>query len=87
MSTYSFQFSNEEQREYQKVMSHAEWICIITDSYTEAYSRLKELTMFGDKLFDSTIISILESKETLKLNPKLKKKGKKVTGKGVKKGR
>lgn len=77
MSTKSFQFSNKDQREYQKVMSESEWIVKTSDSYQEAYGRLKKLKLFNNHLFHSTIISILESKDTLNLNPKLKKRGKK----------
>lgn len=76
MSTKSFRFSNKKQREYQKVMSEAEWIIKTSDSYKEAYDKLKKIKMFGDYLLNETVIIILTSKDTLNLNPKLKKKSK-----------
>lgn len=77
MSIKLFAFSNEEQREYQRIMSEAEWIVKTSDSYQEAYGRLKKLKLFNNPLFHSTIVSILESKDILNLNPKLKKRKKK----------
>lgn len=76
MSTKSFQYSNKSQREYQKVMSESEWIIKTSDSYREAYGKLKKLKLCGAPLFHSTITSILGSKNTLNLNPKLKKSSK-----------
>lgn len=76
MSIRSFSFSNKKQREYQKVMSETEWIIKTSNSYHEAYSKLKKVKMYGTPLLDSTVITILTAKESLNLNPKLKKRSK-----------
>lgn len=73
MPIKSFKYSNEKQRDQQKLMSKAEWIIKTSNSYQEAYGKLKKLKLCGVPLFHSTISFILESKDTLNLNPKLKK--------------
>lgn len=74
MSTRSFKYSNNKQREYQKVKSESEWIIKTSNSYDEAFKKLKKLKLCGSPLFDSTIDCILKAKDTLNLNPKLKKR-------------
>lgn len=74
MPVDSFKFSNKEQREYQKIISKSEWIIKTSDSYDEAYAKIKKLKLFGKPIYNSTIRFILESDNTLNLNPKLKKR-------------